>query len=82
MILIKVIITYFWLKSKIYLKKVPVMTNNTLAQTIGLLTSITSDMSILSYSNIYNYANIQLRKPVDSICCPHEKHVYYHVRNF
>ena len=30
-------ITHFWLKFKIYLKKIPVMTNNTLMQTIGFV---------------------------------------------
>ena len=48
MIFIKKTITYFFLKSKIYLKNVPIMTNNTLVPTNVLLTSI------LLYSNIYN----------------------------
>ena len=45
------------LKPEIYFEKVLLMTNNTLVQTNGfviLLTSICSDTSILSYSNIYD----------------------------
>ena len=37
MIFIKVTITYFWLKLKIYLKKVPAMTNNTLTIISGVV---------------------------------------------
>ena len=50
--------TDFWLKSKIYFKKVAVMKNNTLAQNIGFL-------NINSFKPIQS--NIQLRKLVDSI---------------
>ena len=37
MILIKTTTTYFWLESKIYLKKVPVKTNNTIGLTTGFV---------------------------------------------
>ena len=54
--------------------KVPVMTNNTLAQTIGLLTLIPLDTSILSYSTEFIiYTDIHLRKIEGNICCFHEK---------
>ena len=36
-IFIKTIITYFWLKSKMFLKKVSVITNNTIALTSGFV---------------------------------------------
>ena len=34
---IMTIITYFWIKYKIYIKKVPVITNNTLTRTTGFV---------------------------------------------
>ena len=37
MIVIKATIAHFWLKSKIYLKRVPVMAKCTLAQTINFV---------------------------------------------
>ena len=55
MIFIKTIITYIWLKSKIYHKKVPLMTNNTLALSGGFV-------------SIYTYTNIHLRKLVGNTC--------------
>ena len=42
MIFIKTISKYFWLKSKIYLKKVPVVKNITLAENIGFVNIISS----------------------------------------
>ena len=65
--------TYFWLKSKVYVP-VPVMTNNTLAQTIGLLTLIRLDTSITSYpTELIIYTDIHLREIEGNICCFHEK---------
>ena len=59
------IITYFWLKSIISLKKVPLMTNNTLMQTIGFV----------KYFNIYNLCNHLSKITTGNICCLHEKHI-------
>ena len=57
--------TYFWLKSKISLKKVPLMTNNTLMLTIGFV----------KYFNIYNLCNHLSKITAGNICCLHEKHI-------
>ena len=57
----------FWLKSKIYLKKVPVITNNTLAP-------ISSFVNIIFFSDKFIlYINIHLK---NNICCHHEKQIY------
>ena len=67
MILIDTTITYFWLKPEIYLKKVPVMTNNTLAQTIGFVNIKHIFQAHQSYNilTFIIYTNIRLRKLVD-----------------
>ena len=56
MIFIKSTITYIRLKSKTYLKKIPVKTNNTLP---------------LSYSSIYNLYRHSSKKLTGNICCHH-----------
>ena len=58
----KTTIAYSWLKSEIYIKKVAVMKNNTLA--------LTSDFVNI---NPTIYTIIHLRKLVGNICCPHQK---------
>ena len=39
MIFLETNMTYFWLKSRIYLKKVLILANNTLVQTTGFVNS-------------------------------------------
>ena len=45
-------ISNFWLKSKIYLKKVPVMTNITLTQIIGYV-NVNHVLTCIIYTNIH-----------------------------
>ena len=76
-------ITYFWLKPIIYWEKVPLMANNKLLQTF-LLTSVLSDASILSFSNISNLYKYLSKKLASNICCPHENrsnNYYYNVKS-
>ena len=51
--------TYFWLKSKIFLKKVKAMANNKLAPTSGFANI---SYHILTYSNS---KNVDIRKLLD-----------------
>ena len=54
-------IAYF-LKSKIHLKKISVMTGNTLMQSNDLLTSVPSETSILSKNSIYKFIPTIIKK--------------------
>ena len=66
-------IAYFWLKPKIYLNKVPVITINTLMRIIRCFSiSFSSEISVISYSNIYNLYKVRLRKLVHSIYYLHK----------
>ena len=62
MIFAKKNITYVWLKSKIYLKKVLVMTNNKLALAN-------------SFRKNHNLQTFILKNLVDNICSPHKKRI-------
>ena len=63
----------FWMKSKTYNREVIGIANNTAVRFFGLLASISSDISILSYSNIYNsykLAFVALMNDSFISCCP------------
>ena len=65
-------ITYFWLKCKIFIKKIPVMTNNALTQTIGFV-NVNSLRHINPIIFEHLYKNIHLKKLAGNICSPDEK---------
>lgn len=68
------IVAYFWLKSKIYPEKVPVITDNTPTQAATFISiyafrDINSIRHKLLYKTQLICSNNLLRKLVDSICC-------------
>ena len=77
---IMTILAYFWLKSKIYPEKVPVMTENTLTQTATFISiyafrDINSIRLKLLYQTQLICSNNLLRKLVDSIYCSRWKQI-------
>ena len=73
-------VVYFWLKSKIYSKKVPLMTDNTLTGSPSFISIYAfRDINSIILQHLYLiqliYTNIHLRKPVDSICCHYWKQI-------
>ena len=72
------IVAYFWLKSEIYSKKVPIMTNNTHMRVTGFINIY--DFSDIKYIILHHLrltqkicTNMHLRKVADSICCSYSK---------
>ena len=73
-------ITYFWLKSKTYPGKVPVMKKSILKQSISFISiyvfwEINSIMPQYLYLTQLICTNIHLRRVVVSICCLHGKQI-------
>ena len=68
--------SYLWLKSKTYLKKVPVMKNNTVTQTIGFV-NINSfrQINLIIIITFIIYTNNHLEELAVNICCLHEKQI-------
>ena len=74
MVLIKTSLTFCWLKSKIYLKKVAVMANNTLTRTTSFVY-----INLLHYQILIFiiYTRIPLRKVLVRISCLHELNLIF-----
>ena len=70
---------YFWLKSKICIRKVPVKTINKLMWSISFISICALDINSITIQQLYLtkliYTNDRLREFVISICYPHGKQI-------